>query len=137
MVRKFPSQGVGAFALVRHDIAQCPAAAAPGVREIPGALPGIEPALPRFEAIERDVDRCCEIGARGLGQNAYAAVVVLVRARRCPGVVRRVDRDAGLPLPGQLPGHRGAERVHAVDQQRVDVGLDRIEIGRKEQPRPV
>src|SRR5437867_11205828 len=60
---------------------------------------------------------------------------MLIRARRRPGVVGRIDRDAGLPLPGELPRDFRAERVHAVDQQRIDVWLDGIEIRRQEETR--
>ena len=62
---------------------------------------------------------------------------MLIRARRRPGVVGRIDRDAGLPLPGELPRDFRAERVYAVDQQRIDVRLDRIEVRRQEEPRSV
>ena len=60
---------------------------------------------------------------------------MLIRARRRPGVVGRIDRDAGLPLPGELPRYFRAECVHAVDQQRIHIGLDGIEIRRQEQTR--
>src|SRR5258705_12681652 len=60
---------------------------------------------------------------------------MLVRARRGPGVVRGVDRDAGLALPGELPRYRRSEGVDAVDEQRVDIRLDGVQIGRQEQAR--
>ena len=64
-------------------------------------------------------------------------MVMLIRACRCPGVIGRVDRNARLPLPGKLPGHRAAEGVDAVDQERIDVRLDGIEVRRQEQPRAI
>ena len=64
-------------------------------------------------------------------------MIVLIRPRGRPRVVRRVDRDPGFSLARKLPRHRGAEGVDAVDQQRIDVRLDRIEIGREKQPRAV
>ena len=127
-------QRVGAFRLIRDDVAQRPATAAPGVREIPRPLARIVAALARLQPIERDIDRRREVGAGRLRENAHPAVVMLVGAGRRPGVVGRVDRDPRLALTGELPGHRGPQGVDAVDQQRIDVGLDRIEIGRKKQP---
>jgi len=62
---------------------------------------------------------------------------VLVRARRRPRIVGRIDRDPRLSLARQLPRHRGAQRVDAVDQQRIDIGLDRVEVGRQKQARAV
>jgi hypothetical protein len=109
----------------------------PRRREVPRALARIEAAGAGREFVERDVDRRGQARARGLGENADAAMVVLERARRGPGVEAGVDRDTGLPLAGQLPRDRGSERVRAVDQQRVDVRLDRVQVGREEEARTV
>ena len=48
---------------------------------------------------------------------------MLVGARGRPCVIGRVDRDPG------------PQRIDPVDQQRIDIGLDRIEIRRQKQPR--
>src|SRR6266567_820709 len=62
---------------------------------------------------------------------------MLIGARGRPRIVDRIDDDPRLPLPGERPRHGGAEGVYAVDQQGIDVRLDRIEVRRQEEPRPV
>src|SRR2546422_11547573 len=83
----------------------------PRIREVPGARARREPARPGREVVERDIDRRREVGARRLGEDADAAVVVLVGAGRRPRVVDGVDRDPRLPLPGELPRDAGPEGV--------------------------
>src|SRR2546425_2261711 len=68
-------------------------AARPRVREVPGPLARVEAARPDGQLVERDVDRRGEVGVGGLRQDAHAAVVVLVRARRRPRVVDRVRSE--------------------------------------------
>ena len=130
-------QGVSGVGLIAHDVTQRPAAAGPRVGEVPRALARVEAARPGREVVERHVDRRGEVGARRLGQDAHAPVVVLVGAGRRPGVVDRVDRDPRLPLAGELPRHARPQGVHSVHQQRVHVRLDRIEVGRQEEARAV
>ena len=137
VARRVLEQGIGRVGLVRHDVAQRPAPTRPGMAEVPGALSRIEAARTRGQLLERYVDGRREVGARRLGQDADAAVVMLVGARRRPGVVDRVDGDARPPFARQLPRHRRAERIHAVYQQGIDVGLDRVEVGRQEETRSV
>jgi len=62
---------------------------------------------------------------------------MLIGTRGGPRVVDRIDDDPRLALPGERPRHGSAEGVHTIDQQRIDVRLDRIEVGRQEEPRPV
>ena len=125
-------QRVRAVRLIGDDVANRPATAAPGVREIPRSFARVITARPGLEPVKWDLDGRGQVGARGFRENSHPAVVMLIGARRRPRVVRRIDRDPGLPLPGQLPRHFRTECVHAVDQQGIDVRLDGIEIGRQE-----
>src|SRR3989441_5552551 len=77
-------QGVRRLGLVAHDVPQGPAAARPRRREVPGALPRVVAARARLQLVELDLDRRGEVGARRLGQDPHAAVVVLVSAGGSP-----------------------------------------------------
>ena len=137
VARRVLEQGVRGVGLVADDVPEGPAAAGPRIREVPRALARVEPPRPGREVVERDFDRGRQVGARRLGEDANAAVVVLVGAGRRPGVVDRVDRDPRLPLPGELPRDAGPKGVHAVHQQRVYVRLHRVEVRRQEESRAV
>src|SRR5690242_20847862 len=55
------------------------------------------------------------------------AMIVLVRAARRPRIIGRVVRDPRLALRHESPRHVETERIHAGDDDRVDVRLDRIQ----------
>ncbi len=130
-------QGVGAVGLVRHDVTQRPMTARPGIAEVPGPLVRVEASAARRQLVEGQVDRRREVRARRLRQDADAAMVVLVGPGGRPRVVHCVDHDPRLALPRERPRHSGAQGVHTVDQQGIDVRLDGIEVGRQEEPRSV
>src|SRR5690242_4503624 len=106
-----PQQRVRRVTLVSDDVAQRPAAARPGLREVPRAFAGVEAAGARFETIEWDRHRGRELAARGLGEKAHRTVVVGERPGWRPGVVNGADRNPRLPLAGQLPGDARAQSV--------------------------
>ena len=64
-------------------------------------------------------------------------MVVLEGSGGSPSVVRGTQRHAREPVARHAPRDRGAERVEPLHQDGVHVGLDRVEVGRHEDPRPV
>ena len=57
---------------------------------------------------------------------------MLIGTGRREAIVDRVGHDAALSLGRECGGHRGAEHVHGSDDRGIDIVLDRIDIGRKE-----
>ena len=59
-------------------------------------------------------------------------MIVLIGTGRGETIVDGVGHDAGLSLGSEFGGHRRTEHVHGSDDRRIDIVLDRIDIGRKE-----
>src|SRR5688500_7116736 len=70
-----------------------------------------------------------------LGKNANAGVVVRIRARRSPGVVRRVVRDSFETFRAQLTDHPFAKLRIALDDLTRHVWFDRRHVRRQKQSR--
>ena len=128
---RFHQQRPRGARLIGHDVADPPAPAGPEGGEIPRRCLRLVAAA-RAQPVERHVYRAREPRARRFGEDARPAVVQRILPRRRPLIVRRVGGHTGLPLLHHAPAHRHAERVRARREDRIDVGFERVHVGRDE-----